>query len=189
MQRRPIYSLIWRDGARAQCECAMLGSFHPQYLRPSKLITIIYWGIEGVSSGLRILDLSNPEFPTLISAWEDRETPPAYGIHSAALQTVDVRGIAVRCGRRYLARLSREAGPGSPLEFRVRAFFQGNSQPQMRSFPVTLAEDWDEAEVYDTCTILGRILLRQYDSSSDSEHSDDADYPELAVMDFVFPRS
>jgi hypothetical protein len=106
-----------------------------------------------------------------------------HGVHSAALHTVNIDGIAIRCGRRFLSRLVRKDGS---LDFLVSAYINGQNLPAKVAFPVELLDEWENAEAYDSCTIYGRILLRQYDDSSDSEHSDSEEHLGLAVLDFIY---
>lgn len=108
-----------------------------------------------------------------------------FGLHSAALQTLEMEGgMSVRAGRRQLARIVR-GNLNDELEFRVRSYSIHDPQPISVTFIVTIPEDWDNAEVYDTCTIYGRVLIRQYDDSSTSGMDDNGPGPGLAMLDIV----
>ncbi|KAF9518494.1 hypothetical protein BS47DRAFT_1338169 [Hydnum rufescens UP504] len=60
-----------------------------------------------------------------------------------------------------------------------------NPQPTSTKFVVSMPDEWSEAEIYDTCTIFGRVLIRQYDDSSDSEVSEDQPSRSFALLDFI----
>jgi len=143
----------------------------------------LFWSRGTEESTFRLLDYgTNPSVPEIIYEGDGDGSGDGFGVHSAALQTIDLRGIATRAGRRYLAHLER--GSQGP-EFRVRAYSLASPRPSLVKFVVPMPAEWDQAEIYDTCTIFGRVMIREYDDSSDSEHSADHRHRRLAVLDFV----
>ncbi|KAF8323061.1 hypothetical protein DL93DRAFT_2162259 [Clavulina sp. PMI_390] len=177
-----IAQMPFKQGSKLAGELAVLSSFIPLAKRPRSFASIVYWNREGVS-GLVLMDYSDPLNMRVLNDWENSPNDSLYGIHSGALQTIDVDGIAIRAGRRFLSRLLK--GPEG-LEFRVLAYNRQAQHAAPWSLQVQdLDGDWDQAEAYDCCTIFGRILLRQYDSSSDSEQSEGGTHPLLALMDFI----
>lgn len=177
----PRYIVSWKDGPRRACELSILAIWKPLPLRRDKLVTIVHWDSD--SSGMILLDFSDPDDLCVVSEWHNNPDDISHRVRSGALQTVDVGGIAVRAGRHFLCRL--EQGNDS-LEFRVLGYSLRSTVPTSFSLPVPLPdEEWDHAEAHDSCTIFGRLILRQYDSSSDSEHSDNQSYLGLALIDLL----
>lgn len=176
----PREVLRWRDSPRIPCEIAILSQFQPYNRRQRQLLPITHWGNGG--SGMILVDFSDPNEVRVAHDWVNDTDPEIFGVHSGAMQVVDVGGIAIRAGRRFIARL--QVGP-SGLEVRVLAHSQRSTVSRPSTYNVPLPhDDWDQAEAYDSCTIYGRMLIRQYDSSSDSEHSANENQPKLAVLDF-----
>ena len=179
----PTAIMQWHNEPRSSCELVVLSSYKPLHLRTQKLCAIMFWSRGERESNLRILDYgTNTSVPEVVYRGHGDGVKDGFGVHSAALQTLDLSGIATRVGRRYLARLER----GSyGLEFRVRAYSQASPTPSLVKFVVPMPEEWSQAEIYDTCTIFGRVMIREYDDSSDSEHSADHTHRALAVLDFI----
>ena len=183
IQGAPTAIVQWYREPRTSCELVVLSGYKPLHLRAQKLCAIMFWSRGEKESYLRLLDYgTNPSVPEIVYQGYGEGVEDGFGVHSAALQTMDLHGIATRVGRRYLARLERGS---HGLEFRVRAYSQASPIPSLVKFVVPMPGEWSQAEVYDTCTLFGRVMIREYDDSSDSEHSDDHPYRGLAVLDFI----
>lgn len=176
----PKHILRWRDGDRISCESGVLSQFRPILLRQYQLLSIIHW--THTESGMILVDFSNPNELRISQDWVNGNNSELFGVHSGTLQTVEVRGIAVRAGRRYFARL--QTSPYG-LEVRVLAYSSSIGGCRASTYIVHPPQgDWSDAEAYDSCTIYGRILLRQYDDSSGSEDSVKEGQINLALLDF-----
>lgn len=180
----PGYIVPWKDGPRRSCELSILATWRPLVRRADKLVTIIHWDSD--SLGMTLLDFNDPDDLRIVKEWHNdhnNSNNTSHGVFSGALHTVHVRGMAIPAGRRFVVRL--EKGDGSH-EFRVLGYSLTSEVPSSFSVPVEFPnEEWDQAEAYDSCTVFGRIVIRQYDGSSDSEHSDSQSYPSLVLVDFV----
>lgn len=181
--------LQWHKAPRRACEFAVLANFKPSHLRPSLLCAIIAWSVNDPDNqrSLYITDYGGEHQAQPIALYEGlggSALSDEYGTNSAALQTFEMEDVAVRTGRQGLARIVR-AEPSGGLEFRVRSYALSNPKPTTTKFVVSMPDEWREAEIYDTCTIFGRVLIRQYDESSASEFSADPPCPSLALLDFI----
>lgn len=177
----PTFHMSWKTEPKLYGELNILSSWKPPQYRGHQLSSIIYWDHD--RSGLVILDYSDPSQVRAIHDWPSSPENSFYGVHSGTLQTVDIRGLAVRAGRRFLSHLQRGS---HDLEFRLLAYMGNLAESKPCSIPVLVPDnEWDQAEAFDSCTIFGRILIRQYDPSSDSEYSDSAQFPKIAAMDFT----
>lgn len=110
-------TIIWKHESKDSYELAVLASWKPLAFRKVLLAGLIHWGPEG--SGLCVLNYTNPFDPQVAHSWANNSSSSEFGIHSAAIQTIDFDGIAVRSGRRFLSRIQRQ---GSHLEFRSLAY-------------------------------------------------------------------
>lgn len=173
----------WSDEARLSCELVVISSYKPLHLRQSIFCAIIYWSQNNMESNLRVVDYgSDPSAPQIVYCGQASGSLEEPNIRFAAMETLEIRGIAFRIGRRYLSCLER--GPGG-LEFRVRAYQTASPTAIFSRFVVPMPQSWSQAEVFDTCTIFGRIMIREYDDSSDSEHPEGQPFPGLALLDFT----